>query len=77
MNIATLLAAPPELRVESIAVTTMRITVRATAVKAQAACPTCEEALLSPIEREERRRLTTKTWTDQYWARFLDEGNKG
>jgi transposase len=42
MNIATLLAAPRELRVESIMVTTMGITVRATTVKAQAACPKCQ-----------------------------------
>jgi transposase len=42
MNIATLLAAPRELRIESIVITTTGITMMATTTKAQAACPTCK-----------------------------------
>src|SRR5262245_20289185 len=42
MNIAILIAAPRELRIEAIVVTAMKITVRATTTKAQAACPTCK-----------------------------------
>jgi len=41
MNLVTLLAPPRTLRVESIAVTPTRITVIATTMKAQAACPKC------------------------------------
>src|SRR5215510_11294482 len=55
MNIATLLIPPRELRVDSILVTTTRITVIATTTKAQATCPKCK----APSRRVHSRYLRT------------------